>query len=68
MENPLKQGLLHIRCSTINKLFPFRVNGKTMVEFIRKFTVNARLPAFCEIEKGVSRGMGTIAFAGRSFK
>lgn len=43
---------------------PVKFKGETMIGFIGKFTVNARLPAFCGIGKGVSRGMGTIVFTG----
>lgn len=45
---------------------PVKFKGETMIGFTGKFTVNARLPAFCGIGKGVSRGMGTIAFAGEN--
>lgn len=45
------------------KSIPVRFKGETMVGFTGKFTVNAKLPAFCGIGKGVSRGMGTIIFA-----
>ncbi len=39
---------------------PVRFKGENMVGFIGQFTANVRLPAFCGIGKGVSRGMGTI--------